>query len=157
MEMSSERRACISVAVVKPMGTSLEAEWLLARSMLRKRDQIRAPSVRILVAFCSDMPLMVSSIFFGLQTSQHRYRLEMCTVNVRICHRLDRIEPAIYEELNVSFRESSYALYTSASRHKVRAGCIPQVRPAGWARQVRLRAHPRSQIATVPPLRSLCV
>ena len=60
-QMSSERRMWNSVAVVKPMGTSLEAGALAAGC-----EGGYEPSCITRSALASDMPLMVMIVFFGL-------------------------------------------------------------------------------------------
>ena len=70
IEINSLRRWCISVAVVKPIGTSLEAFWRDEQLYLHMRGSfISIPSARILVAFCSDIPLICSSTLLGLENS----------------------------------------------------------------------------------------
>jgi hypothetical protein len=62
------------------------------------------PSVRILVAFCSEIPLICSSIRFGL------IRLSILqpivdAVHSRISYGLDCMQPTIKDQLNISFGE----------------------------------------------------
>ena len=66
MEMSSERRWCISVAVVKPMGTSLEAGSDINIRLCKEYYRVVLPSARIFVAFCSEIPLTCSKTRRGL-------------------------------------------------------------------------------------------
>lgn len=58
MQMSSERRMWNSVAVVKPIGTSLDAD------VRHGREEI--PSAMILSALASEIPLTVIICRFGL-------------------------------------------------------------------------------------------
>ena len=67
MEINSLRRWCISVAVVNPIGTNLEAEHSLLDygSYIGINDQC-LPSAISLSALASDIPLITSKALFGV-------------------------------------------------------------------------------------------
>ena len=99
MEMSSERRACISVAVVKPMGTSFDAEHGQLLSLYSENENV--------VTFCQDLGSLLL-----------RYTLDLLEDLPRcICHRLDGIVPAIDKQLDVSFGETRDALQSKIRRN----------------------------------------
>ena len=76
IEISSERRWCISVAVVKPMGTSLFAwrgQFVLVmrglnvpRAEIKSRFRVCVPSNRNLVALASEIPFTCSRLRLGV-------------------------------------------------------------------------------------------
>lgn len=100
IDISSLRRECISVAVVNPMGTSREAiriSWVRGPSLCQ-----HLPSVRILVAFCSEIPLICSSTLFGLRYVRHSGIHAAVKSYERICHRFNSVESTINDQLDVS-------------------------------------------------------
>ena len=117
MEISSERRWCISVAVVKPMGTSLEAgvgrsEWCFAQGGWRI-GRIGLPSARILVAFCSEMPFICSRRRRGLSvvsTSKVTVKSAGEMMNERVSNRFHRIITTFNDQSNIPFRKTSNTL-----------------------------------------------
>ena len=65
--------------------------------------------MRSFVAFCSDMPLIVSRAFLGLYHSQ--YCQSHKRNHVRVCYTLNCIVSTFYHELNVTRSKTSKALF----------------------------------------------
>lgn len=79
------------------------------------------PSTKILVAFCSEIPLICSSNRFGLvishtisSKSRHKVRtwgnFNRSLGDIRVSHRLDGVVPSIDKQLNISPTQSRNAL-----------------------------------------------
>ena len=96
MQISSERRIWNSVAVVKPIGTSLDAT---VNSILG----IKVPSAMILSAFVSEMPLIVIICRFGL--NQIKYSRD-----IRISYTFDGVVSCFEEFLDIPCRYASTSL-----------------------------------------------
>lgn len=59
------------------------------------------PSARIFVAFCSDMPLICSKTLLGLRLLLS-HACDELKLNLRIRHRLDRIESTFHNEFDIT-------------------------------------------------------
>lgn len=136
IEISSLRRWCISVAVVKPMGTSLDA------------------SASSFEAFCSEIPLICSSARRGLQ-------LVSCGVthlahfDSRVSNGFDSVEATFNNEFNVARGQAVYTLRkVLASTRVVRRTSLPQAQRQVWERRaLPFGCHPR----IVAPQYSCCL
>ena len=92
----------------------------------------RAPSVKIFVAFCSEMPLICSSIFFGLYCCQRLHSFFISLIYPRIRDRFHRVEAAIYEQLYITFCETGGPLECTQWCRRTRSACkailVPRLR-----------------------------
>lgn len=79
------------------------------------RGAVGGPSANILVAFCSEMPLICSSTLRGLCHLSRILCYIISCVDVRICHRLNSIESSINYKLDISGRQTGDTLSTPVS------------------------------------------
>jgi hypothetical protein len=102
IEMSSLRRWCISVAVVKPIGTSLDA------------------SASSFEAFCSDIPLICSSARRGLYIVSIAGFPSVACFDSRVCNRFDSVKTTFDDKLNISCSKTVHSLCKALANTRTR-------------------------------------